>query len=501
MEAWVKALRATLESGRKKESGLDAESILDTLRDIHPVNHTLWGVHELSRSDTNRVLLPIESVAMTDRVEHITKHPALLRLKDVPQLMLISRTFPSGGHTRYEHTLGTYENCRKLLVALTRDPEFLRMMSPSQIETTIVSTLLDNVTRYPLAIAVQEIRNRQPGILPELSKGAVFEEIERRFNEPLREVVSSLFPRAVWSDVVALVVGEERDRLSIQAGLASAILNGSLDIRVLDYLRRDAYHLGVSSAGLYDIEYLLENMRLKDGRLVIKSSAISTAEQVLAQRYWLHERIYWNRLNRSVFAMLRYALLRIRNIDNVDKRIRDVAIEGNEEMVLSCIADIAEEVGFIDVSVLANALTAMRPRLYKEVVQYNRFLGDSISDVLCRKFERMAPEEELRVVDKLQEMMVGEFSLPEDRIHCLVDIPTESGREKFGSDINVWLYQSEIRSLVTVSSVVSGIQAGVEKRIQRLRVYMMPETYDKLNEDGTLERAKSEIRLVMSYYA
>src|SRR5690606_16328597 len=100
--SWLNALMSVL---RKSYTSLiDLERAIERVKPIH---RTIAGLPELSESDGGswKKLIPLNDILLTYRVKKIINHPTLLRLRNVPQLLMGSIIFPGSNHTRYEHAL------------------------------------------------------------------------------------------------------------------------------------------------------------------------------------------------------------------------------------------------------------------------------------------------------------------------------------------------------------------------------------------------------------
>ena len=86
------------------------------------------------------------------------------------------------------------------------------------------------------------------------------------------------------------------------------ILSGALDPDKLDYLNRDAFFAGVPY-GMQDNGYIIQSMRLYEGRIALDSEALGSLEHLLFSKYLMYRNVYWHKGVRSATAMIKKALL------------------------------------------------------------------------------------------------------------------------------------------------------------------------------------------------
>jgi hypothetical protein len=138
----------------------------------------------------------------------------------------------------------------------------------------------------------------------------------------------------------------------------------------------------------------------------------------------------------------------------------------------------------------------LKPRadLYLEFMQLNRAEGDANAIGICDAYEQLPLAAEADFRDHLNSQFVEHLGLAPQRVHVLLDLPIERGRIKFGEDVNVITYRGEPRALVKVSGIVHGAQTGFREHLQRLRVFVHPESLDQIKRSAKEERAKGLIQ-------
>lgn len=503
--AWLDALTVTLSDAMAGKRFTTTDELAKRVHLLHPAQYTIFEVKELieNERDSKNWLLPIGGVTTSQRIRALTYHPALLRLKHVPQLMMMSKVYHSGNHTRYEHSLGTYQNARHYLLALLNDDSFLSYFSPELVELALIAALLSNVTRFPLSIVVHEIHSSDRSLFPEFSRREMYSLVNKQYAAPsLEEAISDVFPGLNLLQLAELLTSGPSSRPDPAIRFIHFLLNSSIDARVIDYLRRDSLHLGISKGDPLDLSDLLPHIAFRNGQLVIRSTGLTEVEHIIALRYWLYNRVYWNRPNRTLFAMLKFVLWSLhRRVPSFPSHLRERVLASTEEELLNFLCTEAKEACLTDVAEPCSFLLGERPTLYKELLQFNRAEGDAMAETLCENFARLDINAQMSLQEQLNQWLVAEYCLPAERVHILFDLPLESGRPKLGEDINVIGYGGDPRPLVKLSGIVDGVRKGVRDHLQRLRVFIHPETQDQLVRTSPNGKLESEVRYFMESLA
>jgi hypothetical protein len=155
----VPSLRA-LDSWLERKSYDCVEEMYRDIDRHRPIHRKTAGVLELSEADsgTQRQLVPVSSVVLTKRMKRITTHKTFTRLKNVPQLLMGAAIFPGANHTRLEHSLGTYENMRQILIEMLKREKFLGLLDTKTIELALLGALLCSLTKFPFSFVIHELK-------------------------------------------------------------------------------------------------------------------------------------------------------------------------------------------------------------------------------------------------------------------------------------------------------------------------------------------------------
>ena len=491
--AWLNALVSIL----KKEYP-DLNALNNAIERVRPIHRTIAGLPELSESDSGswRKLVPLKDVLFTKRVNKIANHPSLLRLKKVPQLLMGSTIFPGSNHTRYEHSLGTYENMRRVLLGLLKKEGFIELFSKEVLELALVSALLANITRFPFSFAIHELKNSDKTLFKRINKRGLFDlvmnykEINTGFKFSLLDTVNEYF--SVDTEVVKKIIcGSKSGFQNPEIQLVNSLLNSSIDVRVLDFLQRDPHHLGMSNGFQFDFESLINFLTTYNNKIAIQSPGVSYVEQVISSRYWLYKNIYWNEPNRSYTSMLKQVIFNLQTKPEFEEKLLSKFMFSTPLGLLDYFEEVAINMPkTLDIISLINS---NRPRIFKRVFLINKSEEDSILSGICDTISKMkySQLDELRM--ELEEKIGEIIPFDKKKTNLLIDIPTDENT-KLGKDINVIKYDLKPTKLTNLSGIVNGINNYFDSHLQWLRVYIHPQYKRELYENSNKKLVENTIK-------
>lgn len=492
--SWLNALISILKKPYKSLTELEK-----SIERVKPIHRTIAGLPELSESDSGswKKLIPINDVLFTYRIKKITNHPSLLRLRNVPQLLMGSIIFPGSNHTRYEHLLGTYENMRRVLISLLKKEKFIELFSKENLELALISSLLANVTRFPFSYAIHELRNSDKSLLKKINKRNLlniilnYKEEKIDFKYSLLDTINEYFEIKDIEVVKNIICGSSNGFEKPEIQIIYSLLNSSIDVRVLDFLQRDPHHLGMSNGFQLDFESLVKFLDVYNNKIAIKSQGVSSVEQVISARYWLFKNIYWNQPNRSYTAMLKQIIFGLtKNLEFEGEIIKKFLFTTPNELLLSF-----KEFGKDNPEILEliSLINSKRPRIFKKVYLINKSEEDSVLSGICDKISNMrfVQLDKLRLELEKEVSKIIDFS--DDRINLLIDIPRDDNK-KLGKDINVIKYNNTVTKLIDLSGIVSGINNFFDSHLQWLRIYIHPDYKKQLKENNNWQKTEEIIK-------
>ncbi len=195
--------------------------------------------------------------------------PEFNRLRRIKQLGLAYYVFPSATHTRFEHCVGTMFIAGKVIDVLggvtEREKELVQLAAfAHDVGHTAFAHLADSILI-------------EKGVRDELvhhENRSIF--ILKQVNSRLK-----LLTDREIEMVSKMILGDIRNEE--KPFLFEIVSNKTygLDVDRLDYLQRDMYYTGMPC---FQADYIIECMRIKDGRLAVLKKARSELEMMFCAR-------------------------------------------------------------------------------------------------------------------------------------------------------------------------------------------------------------------------
>ena len=220
------------------------------------------------------------------------------RLRRIHQLGGTYEVYHTAEHSRFAHSLGVYEVCRRMV----NEVSGLKELSEEDKVTVMCAALLHDLGHGPFSHAFESIT---PVAHEVYTQRVILENTE--INTVLRQV-SDDFPSKVASIIDYSHPNE----------LLNQIVSGQLDADRMDYLLRDAYFTG-TSYGKFDLERILRTMRVRDNKIVVKESGIHSVQDYITARYHMYWQVYYHPVGRSYEAILYSIFKRMKDLYRQDK--------------------------------------------------------------------------------------------------------------------------------------------------------------------------------------
>lgn len=222
------------------------------------------------------------------------------RLKHVKQLGGTMQVFPTAEHSRFAHSLGTYEMARQMIELSSSISEYL---SEEEKVMVLCAALLHDLGHGPFSHAFEMVNL----IHHEKYTLQLIEE-DSDVNRILK-TVSNEFP----SLVASVINHTHPNKVLVQ------IVSSQIDADRLDYLSRDSYFTG-TKYGLVEYKRIIRAMKVIDGKICFKESGLSSIESFFVGRYHMYKQVYYHPKSLS-YELIIVGMLR-RFIDLVNEEYK-----------------------------------------------------------------------------------------------------------------------------------------------------------------------------------
>lgn len=234
-----------------------------------------------------------KDIALDASFKRLYLTPAVQKLDRIRQNGPACHIYPGSVHTRLAHSLGVYHTGRLILRSLLRfeQPD----MTVVGVRSFLAACLLHDIGHFPYAHSLKELSMKE------------HEELACELIDTDRTLRDAITGCGADATMVKAIIDKnlEADK---ECMVYRNILSGALDPDKLDYLNRDAFYAGVPY-GLQDNGYIIQSMRLYEGRIALDAEALGSLEHLLFSKYLMYRNVYWHKGVRSATAMIKKALL------------------------------------------------------------------------------------------------------------------------------------------------------------------------------------------------
>ena len=202
-----------------------------------------------------------------DLIFDLVEHPWFQRLRRIRQLGLTIYVYPSAGHTRFQHALGSTHLMNTALEVIQKKGYNL---DRDDWIGALVAILLHDIGHGPFSHALEnsliEVCDHE-----EIS-GLFMDELNKQFNSAL-------------DNAIRIFKGKHRHKFLHQ------LVSSQLDMDRMDYLRRDSFFSGVTE-GVIGSERIIKMLRVVNDELVVDRKGIYSIEKFLIARRLMYWQVY-----------------------------------------------------------------------------------------------------------------------------------------------------------------------------------------------------------------
>lgn len=202
--------------------------------------------------------------------------PEFQRLRYIKQTTFVDLVYPNANHTRLSHSLGVYHLMKKVMDNKLMD------IDDKNKENLMLAALLHDIGHGPFS--------------------HFWEQLFPHFNheETTREILKS----NGLDDVADLLDGKNQYYY---------LISSTIDVDKLDYMARDSYFAGVSY-GVSEVDFIIDHIYIKDKKLVIQPSAVSSVEDLITQRVNLFKTVYFHKFAIEYDFLFKKIFQRVREL-------------------------------------------------------------------------------------------------------------------------------------------------------------------------------------------
>ncbi|MCO8122907.1 HD domain-containing protein [Stieleria sp. TO1_6] len=408
---------------------------------------------------------PADSIPLTDRVRRILDTAAVRRLAGISQLGMVALVYPGAMHTRFEHTLGVYQNALRLLARFLGDPLASQWLDEKSCDAFLVAALVHDLGHWPFCHPIEDMQ------LDQLPRH------ESRVGQLLRdgELADCLTQdwRCDAEDIIGLLdPAHAAAQTNCQATtFLASCLSGPIDIDKLDYLQRDSLHCGVDYGRNFDAGRLISSLVVDPvtGHLAVGEKGRTAAEMMVFARYIMFSEVYWHHAVRSATAMLQRSVFLLHNRVDLQATLSMTDADWIARLRRAGQGSLAEP--------MIEGLFGPRRQLFKRVAEFSVLGGIEIHQRLARR---------------PYWWLVGLCEILADRIsHCSgvavapADLLIDAPPVKLEVDINttVLLTDGRAASLGDVSPVVAVLaKEQFDNYVKRVRIFVRPDLRQELRQ-------------------
>jgi len=384
-------------------------------------------------------------------LEILSRHE-MQRLHSVKQLGMASAVFPGANHTRLEHSLGVYHLAGRMGNSVG--------LSKEDTDNVCAAALLHDVCHLPFSHNLSELfENRTGTDHMELARSLINGRI-RTYNERDEDILGGtgsiaelLESNGISADTVCDLISKPRSDINgldtfIDGGKQSffsskdylhQMIHGPVDADQMDYLLRDAHYTGVAH-GSIDIERLLTQMKVHNGKIVLEKGGVVAAEGLMVSRALMYTSVYFNKTVRIAEMMLSKAV-ELSDLDMGALHLMDDPDLRNE---------LIEQGG--KPSRLMRMLN--NRKLYKKA--YSAYSIDLNDDQMGTILRYSGYADKKRLEDEIAEEAGVDYS------EVIVDMPSRSSllsNVRIGkTDVSI-LYEGRVRPITKISPVSKALQS------------------------------------------
>jgi len=226
-----------------------------------------------------------KQILVENEFKEIIDSPQFQRLRNIKQTAFVDMVYPNANHTRFSHSIGAYHLMNKVL----NNGNFDNLDKKTK-KDLLLAALLHDIGHGPFSHSWEKV-------FPNFDHEKITREILKEWK--LDGVIEILEKKSPYSQLIS----------------------STIDVDKLDYMARDSHFTGVSY-GVAEVDFIIQHMRIKDNKLVIKKSAISSVEDLITQRVNLFKTVYFHKFSAEYDFLFSKIFERVKDLLRDKKKIQ-----------------------------------------------------------------------------------------------------------------------------------------------------------------------------------
>ncbi len=426
-------------------------------------------------STINKIPDPIHGhLGVPDWLREIENTPPVRRMLRIRQLGLKSVIdFPGAIHTRYGHALGVMHLSGFLVDKLYEKTQqegrnTIAENLKSNKNNLMAAGLLHDIAHGPFSHAVDFVLRQTSQITHEqLAEQVIFNDLAK-----------SLTNHGITPEAVVKIINNTHDFKFI-----SGIINGPIDVDKLDYLLRDAHHVGLKYG--FDLEHFVnsytvlgDDSSLSRCILGLENTPVAQVTSEIFVLIWksMYDLIYHIRDSRIAEKMLEKAtLLAIRADDKLEQYFTDTSmlLTLDDDNLLSLLKNSK------DPYTKELEKRIQNRQLFKSIHDINLYENPDINHQFVTRVTTATSGEIDKISDRLSSRLSEELDLKEYGAICDI-VKSRSPSNIFICDRNVSV---DPKNLNEESDILKAIKEKIT-----LRIYINPHSINDQTKDLLMKK-------------